>query len=127
MNKFHRDNLEKLATYLESLPEDYNQFRMKTFAMRLEGRRVWPQDAIYALKHDCSTSACAVGHGPSAGIPVRGDTNWLGYCLRVFGVSVLDAEDGAYMFGADWPDCPKQAAERIRTVLARKPRVGATQ
>jgi len=127
MNKFHRDNLEKLATYLESLPEDYDQFRMTFFFMRPGDMDGKPQDAMHALKHECGTTACAVGHGPSAGIPVRRDDNWTAYCRRVFGVTILDSGDGSYMFGGGWPNCPKQAAKRIRTVLARKTRDGATQ
>ena len=38
----------------------------------------------HACKHTCGTSACAVGHGPSAGIEPLRDESWVKYSKRVF-------------------------------------------
>ena len=61
-------NCEKLATYLENLPEDYEDFGMLAYI------KPHDHDALrkYALEnggvHACGTAACAIGHGPAAGI-----------------------------------------------------------
>ena len=64
----NRENLEKLASYLENLPEDYQHFGMRSYLN--------PTDLSALIKyaeqnggvHTCGTAACAVGHGPAAGI-----------------------------------------------------------
>lgn len=61
-------NCQKLSAYLKTLPEDYVDFGMSGF--------IFPKDydalINYAVHnggvHTCGTAACAVGHGPSAGI-----------------------------------------------------------
>lgn len=64
-------NLAQLATYLENLSEDYEQFDMDLFTSLL-----YSQETIYArenggiAKYDCGAVACAVGHAPAAGILV---------------------------------------------------------
>lgn len=72
------ENCEKLAAYLESLPEDYQDFGMQAY--------IYPHnDAAlekYALQNggvsSCGTAACAIGHGPAAGIyfPEDDDSLW---------------------------------------------------
>jgi hypothetical protein len=116
MKKKHRENLLKLADYLDKLPDDYEQFHMREYMMTTGGREVmyiWEQ-----TKPDCGTVACAVGHGPSAGIRVYGDSDWESYADRVFGE--LPHDDFTYMFGSSWCDTdntPKGAAARIRTFV----------
>lgn len=116
MKKKHRENLLKLADYLDKLPDDYEQFHMRQYMMTTDVREVmyiWEQ-----TKPDCGTVACAVGHGPSAGIRVYKDDSWEDYADRVFGD--LNGDSFTYMFGASWSetdDTAKGAAARIRTYV----------
>jgi hypothetical protein len=74
-------NRKTLADYLDSLPEDYKHFEMATYidneAYQEENddsNYINAQFLDYALKnggvanHGCGTVACAVGHGPAAGL-----------------------------------------------------------
>lgn len=122
MKKKHRENLLKLAAYLDKLPDNYEQFHMRQYMMTTDIKEVlyiWEQ-----AKPDCGTVACAVGHGPSAGIRVYKDDSWEEYADRVFGD--LNGDSFTYMFGSSWTDTdntPKGAAARIRTyvTLGRAP------
>jgi len=124
MNRKHRKNLLKLADYLEALPEGYEGFRMAFFNLS-------PAGGVRALDrrtYECGSVACAVGHGPAAGIRTRGDRNWDAYAERAFGVLpsyTLCGYDATnpqyqafrYMFGGDWDQydyTAKGAAARIR-------------
>ena len=116
MKKKHRDNLLKLADYLATLPDDYEQFNMSDYMQDSDGCVVYITDQS---KPSCGTVACAVGHGPAAGIRVYGDVGWSDYADRVFGKMFDD--DFTYMFGSIWSDydnTPKGAAARIRTYVA---------
>jgi hypothetical protein len=129
----NRANLEKLATYLEGLPADYSHFNM---ALYLAANS---RDAAieYALRNggvpSCGTVACAVGHGPAAGIfmPSRlasqltGNFDsdiWCEYSIVFLGASYPGARypDGDlfdWVFGGDWDEIDNHhygAAARIR-------------
>lgn len=122
MKQKHKDNLLKLAAYLEKLPDDYEQFEMNVF-MALRNEDAGPYDRRWiefdpdeVKRPGCGTVACAVGHGPSAGIRVYRDQSWHSYVDRVFGP--LDDYDFDYMFGPSWShydNTPKGAAARIYT------------
>ena len=120
MKKKHRDNLLKLAAYLETLPDDYEQFDMSEYMMKQDGK-YWEAVYVHELpKNDCGTVACAVGHGPAAGIRVYGDIDWESYSDRVFGEFEDDYFGWDYMFSASWScsdNTPKGAAARIRTYV----------
>lgn len=121
MIKKHRDNLTKLADYLAALPADYEQFDMNDYN-RVKGDN-WKGGPLYIEKrrYDCDTVACAIGHGPAAGIRVYGDMGWNAYCIRVFGIDRWDHYDTfQYLFGPNWihyDNTPQGAAERIRIYL----------
>ena len=119
MKAKHRDNLLKLADYLETLPDDYEQFDMSEYMAARDGT-YWETLGIdERSKPACGTVACAVGHGPSAGIRTYGDANWSDYADRVFGVLPDSGFD--YMFASGWSmrdNTPKGAAARIRTYVA---------
>lgn len=112
-----KDNLRTLAGYLRSLPYDYEHFDISTFYYEEESGITFSLSEIDVSKGTelgCGTVACAVGHGPSAGIKINCD-NWITYCKTAFGVS-MGGEDASYMFGEHWADCQPhhwQAAERI--------------
>jgi hypothetical protein len=128
----NRENLEKLATYLESLPKDYEHFCMETYftAPDWDGEK----EVAYALHNGglnkCDAVACAIGHGPAAGILalpeeiMRGSVCWDDYCKRVF--CDVHSEDNLtpeykFLFYDAWEDydnTPLGAAQRIRYLLA---------
>jgi hypothetical protein len=142
----HRKNLLKLADYLESLPKDYKHFDMATFASHYGNHDLpMPSDVMAAKSPkaflaDCGTVACAVGHGPAAGIAVKPDellastfggrkkvydVAWGQYSGRVFGVDPTKIFSGSsrvfqFLFGGDWDDIDNHhygAAARIRYFL----------
>ena len=126
MIKKHKDNLNKLADYLDALPIDYKHFNMGYFlAVGLErGEGIHCpsierdiDEASTIDLNECGACACAIGHGPSAGIPVCRDPTWSDYAIRVFGFDFSDDAEGDYMFGSDHPNDPQLAARRIRAVL----------
>lgn len=124
-------NLDKLATHLESLPEDYQAFSMRYYyAIPLEGSSreygISPTEFIELPKEEkyaCGSAACAIGHGPAAGIPIHAGESWFGYAERVFGYEDGNNDTGKYIFSSgDREDesehDPHAAAARIREVLA---------
>ncbi len=108
-------NLDKVATYLEGLPEDYEHFAMFTFFNNEEGLQVYPGDLDV---NNCPSCACVIGHAPAAGCgqPFDSDFNWFNYAERVFGT---DAEDELWdRCFAPWLDGNHiDAARRIREYL----------
>lgn len=75
-----KQNCTILADYLESLPEDYRHFNMT----RWMGLPPWDKDVARYARHNggvasCGTVACAVGHGPAAGLLFEPDElEWFG-------------------------------------------------
>lgn len=120
MEQHHKDNLLKLANHLEALPANYDQFDMEYF-MKDRYAELYPFSAD-RLTTDCGTVACAVGHGPAAGIPIEGDTGWDKYAERVFGIGAVRGsyDRWEYLFSGAWAgidNTPKGAAARIKTFL----------
>jgi hypothetical protein len=116
MKAKHKANLLKLAAYLDTLPDDYERFDMYEYMKDEDGDVVW---ITTQNKPTCGTVACAIGHGPSAGVRVYGDTDWGDYADRVFGRLPDRCFD--YMFSSGWTyydNTPKGAAARIRTYVA---------
>jgi len=125
-------NLKKLADYLDTLPDDYDAFNMRSF-IRLNNYNGWGladnrEDYLLckASLHECGSVACAVGHGPAAGIcmtPLEAQMReWNGYTDRCFVDSASEAF--SWMFGglwgfADGDNTPRGAAARIRYYLDR--------
>lgn len=135
-----RENLEKLATYLENLPENYEHFNMHSF---IDHKSDFQALVDYALNnggvHNCGTAACAVGHGPAAGILFHEDEltieevysnisrrwikdvlmpDWTKYSERF--VECLDSDAFEFLFSASWilsDNTVAGAAKRIRYYL----------
>jgi len=125
-----RERLTRLAIYLDTLPADYKEFEMATFLEQkddMEGKHLHR----YARKNGgvgvCGTSACAVGHGPSAGIPVPKrfidydgtycDVDWSDYAELFTGES---QKLFTFLFSGGWSDIDNHhygAAARIKYVL----------
>lgn len=124
-NKKQRANLDKLADYLLALPVTYAGFNMGTFLAAKgqgEGRDFGTEYSLNqrAAKTECGTIACAIGHGPNAGIRVYKDYTWQGYAERVFGADI-HLGFGAYLFADRWARTPDNTAadagRRIKTFL----------
>lgn len=137
LTKAQRTRLDKLATYLEGLPKGYRHFDMETF-IRGADRAA---EAQYARKNggvnSCGTAACAVGHGPAAGIFVPSkwieridadywDVRWSKYSTLFIGSreGYPDAPPFTlfeWLFGETWSEFDNHhygAAARIRWTLA---------
>ena len=115
MNIENIENLNTLATYLEQLPEGYEHFDMKYYFV-VQGRRLAYLVSEPKLE-SCGTVACAIGHGPAAGIPIKPEELWGVYCARVFGLS---GSAWTWCFGEEWvhvDNTPQGAAKRIRHYL----------
>lgn len=118
-----RANLQKLADYLSAIPENYEQFSMGTFYADDHGGHL-PLDLVKKLDHvPCGTIACAVGHGPSAGIPIIDeDESWTSYAER----ALIPPNEPQRVYAFDWmfagrweytDDTPQGAAKRIEYYL----------
>lgn len=142
----NRANLIKLAEYLDTLPDDYMSFSMDVFltaANSLRDALPTSRSRDYALHNggvgECGAVACAVGHGPAAGIlfdndpslffPESGRPDWDAYIDRyliddykAYTPEASKAFD--WMFGGSWhsiDNTPSGAAARIRYLLDGKP------
>ena len=118
MLKRHRDNLEKLAAYLEALPSNYQDFDMLVFN---------EENSNEPVRQTCGTAACAIGHGLSAGIRASSkDCSWQAYAHRVFGTEgeyIAHGKLWDWCFTQEWQfydNTPAGAALRIRAYLADK-------
>jgi len=142
---YHIHNLETIAIFLESAEIPPPKFEMSSYmevqdwAKLPEGLDIvslsqhgfhykstsWAIPEIY--KH-CGTSACAVGHGPLAGIPALPGETWVQYSIRVFGCGQgegdnewINSKDFDFMFGPSWSglnNTAKGTARRIKYWLA---------
>lgn len=113
LNEYHIANLEHLSKYLSKLEAGKDQcggveFKMDKWCSSAED----PRNTEYI----CGTAACAVGHGPAAGIfPGPTTSSWFEYCTEEFcptGTPLF-----RFMFGPDHVNCPNAAARRINYVL----------
>jgi hypothetical protein len=111
----NRANLEKLAAYLEQLPEDYTHFDMGLF-LTLNDVAINAWTTIRAGA--CGTVACALGHGPAAGIILATkNADWDAYGEKAFEL-VFDEWDWCFSSGwASVDNTPHGAAKRIRHLL----------
>lgn len=121
MTEEQRNNLRRLAKYLRMLPPDYDKFEM---AVHLQfSLDNWNRPSVYAGPVPCGAVACAVGHGPAAGIKpspdsllrYTGSIIWSRYAENEFGVS-RESWEWDYMFGGGWTyvdNTPQGAANRI--------------
>lgn len=125
-------NLRRLADYLDSLPEGYEHFSMEVYYVDPKSARysskTTPERAA-RLGMGCGTSACALGHGPAAGIVPVPNTGWGEYAFLFVGNhGFVDPQyylpmSGlwSFLFSPNWyrptVNTPHQAAARIRYAL----------
>lgn len=112
ISEFQRANLEKLAAYLEGLPDDYDHFDMGCYHSQSAG--------LTKEVASCGAVACAVGHGLAAGIPsMPEDWDWGRYSHRAFTPA---GGFWIWCFSYDWEhvdNTPHGAAKRIRWLLEK--------
>lgn len=115
LTPLQRANLLTLANYLMKFPDDYEHFGMAHF---------FDCGGAVTDVARCGNVACAVGHGPAAGITplphhwnTRGRLGWWDYSKDLL-CSMGDTWN--FMFSecwADHDDTPRGAAARIHYVL----------
>lgn len=104
-------NLTILANHLDHVPQP--AFAMDSFARDEHGDRLDPP------AHECATVACAVGHGPGAGLPVGDAQSWGEYAIDTFGL-LPGSPEFSWCFSGGWywrDDTPAGAAKRIRHLI----------
>lgn len=102
----NRDNLLKLANYLEG--PLVAKFDMSTY------------DSYYGVlsSTNCGTVGCALGHGPYAGIEKDYDDSWGEYCDINFDLS---KSEWSWCFDSLWSlidNTPIGASKRIKYLLS---------
>lgn len=107
------ENLTILANHLDTVKPE--TFGMRDFLSDTAGVSLSP------LSRECGTVACAVGHGPAAGLPVEPEdcNDWFVYSKRVFGLEI-EGPEWDWCFGPEWhfvDNSPTGAARRIRHVI----------
>lgn len=109
------ENLRKLSDYLLQLPDGYEHFDMSHY-YTTNGDAAFLK--YYVGFDECGSVACAIGHGPAAGVPIFDtDSSWPAYAIRSFGFNELT---GSFIFGYDWhsiDNTPRGAANRIQYTL----------
>lgn len=117
MNDTQHANLKKLADYLAKGNTE-KIFNMEEFCTG--SYENYDDETIALENYDCGTAACAMGHGPAAGIKPFLHEDWWDYSRRAFGIdqSEMDAGFDAFqwMFSSVWAhidNTPQGAAARI--------------
>jgi len=113
MDNLRRTNLKTLVRYLSELPEDYEHFEMSVYND--------DDQSGYGIKTygHCRTAACAVGHGPYAGIPKHDEEDFEDYSNRCF-VGDVGSAEWSWCFSDTWSkvdNTPHGAAKRIQYML----------
>lgn len=121
---YQRANLAKLAEYLKKWePTDNDAFDMEAYAEPLGAYTGDLDPADYCrVTAECGTVACALGHGPAAGIKPKSMDDWHTYGKREFGLAP-NQKLWSFIFGDEWSfrdNTAKGAAARIEKVLAGK-------
>jgi len=121
MELFQKQNLLKLADYLDSLPVSYNQFCASSCFLN-DGRNT---PRVMAL--GSRETAGIVAHGPLAGLTIPEDCNyWENYGDEIFGLDGTRSdhiESFEWLFSCAWGEddvdqTHRGAAARIRYFLS---------
>ena len=116
----NKENLLKLAKFLDELPEDYKHFDMSKW-LTSDTYELCPDEIEDVDIKACGYAACAIGHAPQA-LELTTEQawecpTWSNFIEVYFGI---DHHAEQFMFGAGWSDIddtPKGAAKRIRYFL----------
>lgn len=139
LGEYKVQNFIKLAKYLANIKPDYKHFNMKTFFSSTAEPRHTNLYDIHLPQPKCGSVACALGHGPAAGImpdqtlaqrlfnstgELCDHFAWDDYCCSYFvetNTTDFDCQQiWLWCFGADWyyyDNTPQGAAKRIMYML----------
>lgn len=115
-----QNNLMTLADFLWNMSENADErgvsFRMDVpcALIRRGDHHINPMP-FDLMKPECGTAACALGHGPIAGIKPYSTELWGEYSQRCFVHPNTKAFQ--FIFAERWPNDPKFAAIRIYYLL----------
>lgn len=104
-------NCRKLIAYLRTLPAEYPDFEMSDFTTAGGDEAHLPA---------CGTAACAVGHGPAAGVAPEDGESWFGYSTRCF--MNEESDEWHWCFSGGWArtdNTAHGAADRIEWLIDR--------
>jgi hypothetical protein len=118
-----RTNLKQLADYLAALPEDYAHFDMRVYYWHYGVCPAFGQvkAGVYDL-HGCGSVACALGHGPAAGIEIPEDCEYWQDYIDLFTPVPDYAPIFQWCFDYDWKQVDNShqgAAKRIYWLLEK--------
>lgn len=125
-----RKNLGILSAHLLSLPEDYQNFGMKSFCTSKindedeedGGEPIYPIQNQAKEIHNCGAVACALGHGIAAGVKNwKKFDEWNAYGHHYFGLEGW-SDEWEWCFSGDWhyrDNTPQGAALRIKWLLEK--------
>ena len=119
LTKAQKTNCLKLATYLRALPEDYSHFDMRDYNKDFYGW-VRKQSAKVNAATECNTVACALGHGPMAGIKLENGEDWVDYCKNF--VEYEESLAWNWCFSDSWgyfDNTPHGAADRLELMVRK--------
>lgn len=115
--------LERLAAYIETLPESYAHFDMESYFHDPRLKLATEQDemvhSIDLMQPVEGMCGCLLGHSAAAGVRWNPNdyTDWREFAKVVYGVDDTAFE---YLFSGDWyveDNTPEGAAQRIRTYI----------
>ena len=116
----NKENLLKLAKFLDGLPEDYEHFDMSKW-LASDTNELCPDEIEDVDIKACGYAACAIGHAPQALKLTPEETwkcaTWNAFIHHYFDIAWIEEQ---FMFGVDWQDVdntPKGVAKRIRYFL----------
>ena len=127
-NELQRENLAKLAAYLERLEVEPTlsgmAFDMNSFCSRQANDEDDIEDGLIDVTleyRSCGTIACAIGHAPTAGIAIPDKArSWWRFSELAFGLKPIGS-DWEFLFGCRWTyydNTPRGVAERIKLYLS---------
>lgn len=116
----NKENLLKLAKFLDELPEDYEHFDMNTW-LASDTNELWPDEIEGVDIKACGYAACAIGHAPQA-LGLTPEQTWSHPTWDAFVEAYFDIDyrESEWMFGCDWKEVdntPQGVAKRIRYFL----------
>ena len=120
--KTNKENLTKLRDYLAALPDDYQNLEMSCFAIAEHiAANATPETG-------CNTPACAVAHGPAAGIRMSkrycyntGMYDFARYARDNFINLAGDAGDlFRFAFSGNWPDSLAEVICRLTMIIEER-------
>lgn len=112
-------NIERLADYLDRLPENYPHFDMEDWFhpadhLPYDNERQEILASQELINPRIGSCGCALGHSAAAGVDITNWHSWNSLAHEAYGVI---GDEFMYVFGGYQPSDPKAAAERLRELL----------